>query len=64
MEQIAAAIDYEMLFMEFESRIHAAQQFENSQAIQRSVKIPNRVIGFYGAFSSGRFALFNGYAGT
>lgn len=57
-KQVRRAIDHEVLFDILGRRVHAAQDFQHSQAIECAVRVPNRIQDLRGAVARSGIAFF------
>ena len=55
-QEVAAAVDDQVLVCEIRGGVDAAQQFEDLQAVERAVEVPDGVQDLYGAVAGGFFA--------
>ena len=58
--QVGRAVDDQVMFNEILGRIDAAEQLENFQAVQRSVRIVDGLQNLDGTFAGGGIAFFDG----
>src|SRR4051794_12590115 len=52
-EQVATAVDHQVLLIELERRIHAPQELQHLQAVERAVSVPDRIQDLDGALPGG-----------
>jgi hypothetical protein len=39
--QVGGSVDHALLFVEFERGVHAAEDFDDAQAVERAVRVPD-----------------------
>ena len=59
MQQVGTTVDHQMLICKVAGRIHAAQHFDNTQALQSVMSVVNRPQDFLRAISCGVIPMFN-----
>ncbi len=63
-QEVGGSIDDEVLFLEFERGVHAAEDFDDAQAVERAVRVPDGAEDFFRTVFRGGVAFRDGEVGA